>query len=91
MHPVLAAQHRISQLQQRIRPPGKAPVQLPAESRQQARRPLIPGRLVIAVIDTTTTGTILEHTATASHIEFLRNEPDDDDAVAVCYHGDTPD
>ena len=27
----------------------------------------------------------------ASHIEFLRNGPDDDDAVAACYHGDTPD
>jgi hypothetical protein len=33
----------------------------------------------------------MKHTATASLTEFLRNEPDDDDAVAVSDHGDTPD
>ncbi len=31
MHPVLLAQRRVAQLQQRVRPGGEAPVQLPAE------------------------------------------------------------
>ncbi len=90
-HPALLAQHRVGQLGQRIRALAQALVQLPPEPRQPALRLIIPAILTRPVIDITIARAIRNHTATASITEFLRNEPGNDDAVAVCYHGGTPD
>jgi len=70
---------------------AQALVQLPPECRQPALRLIIPAILTRHVIDITIARAIRNHTATASITKFLRNEPGNDDAVAVCYHGGTPD
>src|SRR5260221_11694568 len=50
-----------------------------------------PGRSHTGPSSTSPSPALRNHTATASITEFLRNEPGNDDAVAVCYHGGTPD
>src|ERR1700678_647047 len=66
---------------------ARAPEQLLAESRQKPRRQV---RLIPAASLSLTPG----HTETHGHrlrLQVLWKEPEDDDAVAACYHGDTPD
>ena len=85
VHPVLLAQHRVGQLEQRIPVRGQAPVQLAAERREQ------PARLDI-------TGLALDLSRKPGHTErhghrHHRRFPwtgTDGVAVAACCHGNTP-
>ena len=76
-------QHRIGQLEQRIRPSGQALVELATERGKitDTGRTGFPGHPAYCT---------LEPTATASCLQVLSKEPEDDHAVAAPYHGDTP-
>src|ERR1022692_1212686 len=86
-HRPVGEQHRVRQVEQRIRPRGEATVKLPPERRQPVPRPVVfPLRLDPALQP--------PHTARHGHRHHLRDlwkEPEDDHAVAASRHGNTPD
>jgi hypothetical protein len=85
-HRPVRAQHRIGQLEQRIRPARQAPVQLAAEGRQQAQGPI----RARPVWTPASRHAILNATATASTADFPWTGTDGV-AVAASCHANTPD
>jgi SAM-dependent methyltransferase len=94
VRPARPAQHRITQLEQRIPAPAQAPVHLLAEPGQPPRCQAIPAapvRASVAVdVSVTPRHAILKATATAFGLQVLWKGPEDDDAVAVCYQREQP-
>ena len=86
MHRPVRAQHRLGQLEQRIRPRGEAPVKLTAEGCQPVPRLTITRRL-----DATRLPCHAERHGHRLCLQVLSLEPEDHHAVAVPRHGGTPD
>src|SRR6266567_4289439 len=72
----------LTRLEQRIRPRGEPPVQLAAEGAQPLQR---------QVLDRSIKPRHTERHGHRLRLRDLRKEPEDDHAVAVLRHGDTPD
>ena len=86
-HRPLSAQHRIRQLEQRIRPRGEAAVRLSAEGRQLLPRPIVFRRRLDPGLQPRRN----ERHGHRHHPWALWKKPGNDRAVAVSDHGATPD
>jgi hypothetical protein len=84
-HRARPAQHGVGQLEQRIRAPGQAPVQLPAENRQPAQRPggTASGPIRTPVLDLSPLPCHPERHGHRLRLQVLWKEPKDHRAVAV--------
>src|ERR1039457_373607 len=84
-----ASWRTVRQLEQLIRPGGKAAVQLAAETAQPLQRPV--SWIRAPALDRVLRPRHTERHGHCLHLRVPLKAPEDDPAVAVCRHGDTPD